>query len=275
MWGAINPASHPDLEKLMNFRNICKSVVTVFVVALMFTVTSFTTPTRALEPAQKAEIEALIRSYILENPEILLEAQDALDKKRKLAAALKVQTTIKEQRDLIFSSKNQFEIGNPDADVTIVEFYDYNCPFCKRAMADMDRLLKEDKNLKFVLKELPILSEGSVTAHRISTAVGRLYPEKYDQFHRALLGANGQKNGKRALQLADKMGLDIRKVLDASKEESVNDAFREVNTLATDLGMNGTPSYVIGNEVLFGALGYNVLKAKVDNLRKCGDTVSC
>ena len=259
----------------MNFRNICKSAGTVFVAALMLMVTSLTTPTRALEPAQKAEIEALIRSYILENPEILLEAQDALEKKRALAASLKVKKVLSEQRDLIFSSKNQFEIGNPDADVAVVEFFDYNCPFCKRAMADMDRLLKEDKNLKFVLKELPILSEGSVSAHRVSVAVGRLYPEKYAKFHRALLGANGQKNGKRAMQLADKMGLDIRKILAASKEESVNDAFREVNNMATDLGMNGTPSYVIGNEVLFGALGYKVLKAKIDNLRKCGDAVSC
>ncbi len=260
----------------MNFKSIGKAVSAIFAAAFIFTATSLTTPVFALDAAQKSEFETLIRDYLLKNPGILLEMQDSLEKQQALEASLKVQRTLSEKSDLVFNSKHQFEIGNPDADVTVVEFFDYNCAFCKRAMTDMNRLLKEDAKLKFVLKELPILSEGSVNAHKISAAVGHLAPERYEEFHNKLLGANGQKNGKRALKLADSMGLDIKKILDYSKNDSVVDGFREVNSLANDLGMNGTPSYVIGDEVIFGALGYDVLKAKIDKLRKCGgNTTTC
>ena len=260
----------------MNFISIGKAVSTIVAAAFIFVATNLTTPVFALDATQNSEFEALIRSYLLKNPEILLEMQDSLEKKRALEASVKVQRTLAEKNDLVFNSKNQFEIGNPNADVTVVEFFDYNCTFCKRAMSDMNRLLKEDAQLKFVLKELPILSEGSVSAHKISAAVGHLTPDRYEEFHNKLLGASGQKNGKRALKLADSMGLDIKQILAYSKKDSVVDGFREVNTLANDLGMNGTPSYVIGDEVIFGALGYDVLKAKIDKLRKCGgDTATC
>ena len=259
----------------MNFNTIGKAISTFLMATLFVMATSFTSPSYALDAAQKSEIEALIRSYLLKNPEILIEVQDALEKKRAIEASAKVEQVLSEKRDLVFASENQFEIGNPKADVTVVEFFDYNCAFCKRALGDMQRLLKEDANLKFVMKELPILGENSVTAHRISVAVGKLTPKRYEEFHQKLLGANGSKNGERALKLAESMGMDIRKILDYSKRDSVVDGFREVNNLATDLGMNGTPSYVIGDEVIFGALGYDVLKEKITNLRKCGKTVSC
>ncbi len=256
----------------MSNSRFARSIAVVLAAFLIVTTGMATKNTFAFDATQRTEIEALIRNYILENPELLVEAQEALEKKRATQAKARAKKALTEQHDLIFASKNQFEIGNPKADVTVVEFFDYNCGFCKRAMSDMNRLLEDDKNLKFVLKELPILSEGSVTAHRVSIAVGRIAPEKYPEFHRLLLGANGQKDGKRALQIAEGLGLDLEKVLALSKHEDINDAFREVNTLANDLGMNGTPSYVVGDEVVFGALGYRVLKAKIDNYRKCGST---
>lgn len=260
----------------MNFKSIGKAVSTTVAAAFILVATSLTSPVYAIDAAQKSEFEALIRSYLLENPEILVEMQSTLETKQALEASLKVKRTLSEKSDLVFNSKNQFEIGNPDADVTVVEFFDYNCGFCKRAMTDMNKLLKEDAKLKFVLKELPILSEGSVNAHKISSAVGHLAPGRYEEFHNKLLGANGQKNGVRALKLADTMGLDVKKILAFSKNDSVVDGFREVNSLANDLGMNGTPSYVIGDEVIFGALGYDVLKAKIEKLRSCGGkTTTC
>jgi protein-disulfide isomerase len=263
---------HPEIS--MNNRIISKAVSTIVASVFILVASIMTTPVFALDAAQKSEFEALIRSYLLKNPEILVEAQEALEKKRALEASLKIKRTLSEKSALIFNSKNQFEIGNPDADVVVVEFFDYNCSFCKRAMNDMNKLLKEDTNLKFVLKELPILSEGSISAHKISTAVGHLEPDRYEEFHNKLLGSNGQKNDKRALKLADSMGLDIKKILAYSKKDSVIDGFREVNSLANDLGMNGTPSYVIGDEVIFGALGYDVLKTKIDKLRECGGTTT-
>ncbi len=256
----------------MNLFKTSKHAVMTLVAAAVISTAGMTAPSHALDAAQKAEFEALIRSYILKNPEILVEAQKALEAKRDQAKKARTAKALSDEHDLIFSSKNQFEIGNPKGDIAVVEFFDYNCAFCKRAMGDMTRLLKGDKELKFVLKELPILSEASARAHRISVALGRLYPEKYAEFHQKLLGGNGLKDDKRAIKLAKEMGLDVAKIVEASNDPSVTDAFREVNTLATKLGMNGTPSYVIGDEVIFGALGYNVLKKKIENVRKCGST---
>ena len=256
----------------MSIQSIARCVRAGLFAGFLAMTAPFAPSAYALDDAQKTEIEALIRSYILENPEILLEAQEALEKKRAARAEALAKKTLQEQRDLIFASKNQFEVGNPDADITVVEFFDYNCGFCKRALKDMNRLLDDDPKLKFVLKELPILSEASVDAHRISFAVGRTNPDKYAEFHRKLLGASGQKDGRRALKIAGEMGLDTEKLVEVSRQEDINDAFREANMLASKLGMNGTPSYVIGEEVIFGALGYDVLKEKIANMRECGAT---
>ncbi|MEO1398045.1 MAG: DsbA family protein [Pseudomonadota bacterium] len=153
--------------------------------------------------------------------------------------------------------------------MTVVEFFDYNCGFCRRAMDDMNFLLAAEKDVKFVMKELPILGPESVEASRISTAVYRAYPDKYGEFHNRLLGLDGVKNGERAIEVAKSMDMDITKLQEIAGRGDVLDAFREANSLATSLGINGTPSYVVGDEVLFGALGQAVLTAKIENMRNC------
>ena len=228
----------------------------------------------ALDASEKAEIEKVIREYLLKNPELMLEVQQALEAKQRADQQAAAAAALEDNASVIFASKNQGQIGNPDGDVTVVEFFDYNCGFCQRAMQDMNALLEGDKNLKFVMKELPILSEGSVEASRVSTAIYRLAPEKYGEFHNRLLGMQGTKDGERAIRLAEEMGLDLAAIQAEAAKDDVIDAFREANDLATKLGINGTPSYVIGDEVIFGALGVDVLKGKIANVRKCGST-SC
>ncbi len=240
---------------------------------MMATVLLMPIPAQAFNDSDKPAIEEIIRQYLLKNPELILEVQQALELKQRREAKQRASRALKENNEIIFLSKNQAEIGNPKADVTVVEFFDYNCSFCQRAMKDMDTLLGADANLKFVLKELPILSEGSVEAHKVSTAVYRLYPEKYQDFHRTLLGSQGQKDGNRALRIAQEMKMDINSINKESQKSDVLGAFREVNDLATKLGINGTPSYVIGDEVVFGALGEAVLRKKIQNMRKCGKTI--
>jgi protein-disulfide isomerase len=232
-----------------------------------------TLPSSALDPEDKPAIEKIVRDYLLSNPEIILEVQQALQTKQETEAKERAAIALTQNSDVIFNSKNQGVIGNKSGDVTVVEFFDYNCGFCQRAMNDMNVLLKEDNNLKFVMKELPILSAGSVEASRISTAVYRLYPDQYERFHNDLLGLDGPKDGARALEIAGLMGFDMDKLEAEAAKNDVLDAFREANDLATSLGMNGTPSYVIGDEVIFGALGVDVLRGKIENVRKCGKTV--
>ena len=231
------------------------------------------TTSLALDPTDRSEIEKIIREYLLNNPQLMLEVQQALEIQQREEAAQRAAEALSLNADTIFNSPNQGVIGNAEGDVTVVEFFDYNCGFCQRAMEDMNALLQGDSNLKFVMKELPILSEGSVEASRISTAVYRLYPQKYADFHNALLGSPGQKDGNRALRVAQIMDMDINALNEEAQKNDVLGAFREANDLATSLRINGTPSYVIGDEVVFGALGREVLLEKIENVRKCGKTV--
>ncbi len=248
------------------------SVLRSLAVAALMVLVSFV-PAYALDDGDKAKVEEIVREYLLNNPEIMLEVQQALEVKQQAEAKERAERALAENEDTIFNSPNQGIIGNPDGDVTVVEFFDYNCGFCQRAMQDMNALLKGDDKLKFVMKELPILSPGSVEAGRISTAIYRLFPEKYGEFHNRLLELQGQKDGNRAFEIAANMGLDMTRIEAESQKEDVIDAFREANELANALGINGTPSYVIGDEVVFGALGEQVLREKIENVRKCGKTV--
>ena len=221
----------------------------------------------------RAAVEAIVRDYLLANPEILYEMQAAYEAKQQAERQERARRTLAERRDEVFSSPHQTEIGNPDADVTVVEFFDYNCSFCARALDDMDAMLADDPKLRFVLKEVPIIRPESVGAHRVSLAVYALAPEKYGEFHRALFAADGVKTDRKALEVALSLGLDEKAVREAANAATVTEAFREATGLAEALGVTGTPSYVIGDELLFGAIGADTLRAKVAAMRECGKTV--
>ena len=151
-----------------------------------------------------------------------------------------------------------------------MEFFDYNCGYCKRALADMEKVLATDPKVRFVLKELPILGPDSLDAHRVSNAVRLIAHEKYGEFHRALLGSTGTATEESAIKVAAALGIseaDIRK----SMAENPNDQLvRDAYTLATNLGVTGTPTYIVGNEALFGAVGDDALQEKIANVRACG-----
>ena len=229
-------------------------------------------PAVAFEPAEKKEIEQIVREYLLSNPELLGEMQQAYERRQEEERVAGAQRALSERRDQIFSSPHQTEIGNPDGDVTIVEFFDYNCPYCGRALDDMNEILKSDPNLRFVLKEVPIIRPESVGAHRISLGVFAIAPERYDEFHNRLFQVEGVKTDEAALKLVAEMGLDRDRVIEAANTDKVTEAFREGTQLAEALGITGTPSYVIGDEIVFGAVGADALREKIANVRKCGST---
>src|SRR5215470_977291 len=164
------------------------------------------------------------------------------------------------------------DAGDPKGDVTVVEFFDYNCSYCKRAMSDMLDLMKDDRKLKFVLKEFPVLGEGSTQAAQVAAAV-RMQDttggKKYLEFHQKLLGGRGQADLARALAAAKDVGLDVARIEKDMASDEVKATIEENFKLAEALGLNGTPSYVVGNDVLVGAVGLNTLKEKVNGAR-CG-----
>ena len=163
---------------------------------------------------QRSEMERVVRDYLIAHPEVIQDAMAELDKRQTAADAEKHKVTIKDNAQTIFSSPRQVVLGNPDGNVTFVEFFDYNCGYCKRAMDDMLTLLKDDPKLKVVLKEFPVLGPGSVEAAQVAVAV-RMQDKtgkKYLEFHQKLLGGRGQADKARALAVAKDIGLDMARL---------------------------------------------------------------
>ncbi|WP_378952382.1 DsbA family protein [Mesorhizobium sp. ANAO-SY3R2] len=223
----------------------------------------------------RKQVETIVREYLLDNPEMLLEMQGALEAKQKEQQRVAHLEVIKQSKDEIFNSKFDGIVGNPDGKVTIVEFYDYNCGYCKRAQADMHALTKADPELRFVLKEFPILGPDSQKAHVVSMAFRKLMPEKYGEFHDKLLGGEGRAGEDSAIKIALELGADEAKLREAMKDPEIIDVFNKTYDLANQLSISGTPSYVVGNEVVFGALGHDVLAEKIAEAKACQANSTC
>jgi protein-disulfide isomerase len=220
---------------------------------------------------QKIEIERIIKDYIVSHPEVLQEAIAELDKRQVVADTEKAKAAVATNAEALFNSSRHVVLGNAKGDVTMVEFFDYNCGFCKRALADMMELLKDDAKLRIVLKEFPVLGPGSVEAAKVAVAV-RMQDKagkKYIDFHQKLLGGRGQADKARALAVAKEVGMDMSRLDKDLASDEVKVSIEESLKLAETLGLNGTPSYIIGTDVVIGAVGLDALRAKVSYAR-CG-----
>ena len=225
-------------------------------------------------PPQKSEIELIIRDYLVTHPEVLQEAIAELDKRQAAADLEKAKNAVANNAETLFNSSRHVVLGNPKGDVTMVEFFDYNCSFCKRAMADMMELLKDDTKLKIILKEFPVLGPGSVEAAKVAAAV-RMQDKsgkKYLDFHQKLLGGRGQADKARALAVAKEVGMDMKRIDTDLAGDEVKVSIEESLKLAEALGLNGTPSYIVGSDVVIGAVGLDALRSKVSTAR-CGRAV--
>lgn len=216
-------------------------------------------------------VEKIVREYLLANPEIMLEVQEALEKKQREQQEVAQRDVLEKANDAIFKSKFDGVVGNPDAAITVVEFFDYNCGYCKRALGDMQALVDENPDVRFVLKEFPILSPQSREAHVVSMGVHAIAPEKYADFHEALLGGDTRADGEVAMKIATGLGIDEPALRAEMENPKIQQIFSETYDLANQLAVSGTPAYVIGKEVVFGALGKDVLQEKIEAARACLD----
>ena len=222
-------------------------------------------------PAQKQELGAFIKDYLVNNPDVLRAAIEALDKHDKEAADAERQKVVSSQAGALFSSKYQATIGNPKGSATLVEFFDYNCHFCKGALPDVTKLMKDDPNLKLVLKDYPVLGPGSVEAAKVASAARNQLPgDKFWAFHSKLLATHGPVGKAEALAVARELGLDMDKLAKDMESPEIKSGLNEVMQLADALQINGTPTFVVGQDVVVGAVGYDQLRDKVDSVHKCG-----
>jgi protein-disulfide isomerase len=234
------------------------------------------------------EIGDIVKGYLVRHPEALAEifAEVLKHRSAKTNAAANAAATaapaakappdrsaaIAGNAAALFSSPHQVTLGNPRGDVTLVEFFDYSCGFCKRALPDMLTLIRDDPNLKVVLKELPILGPGSAEAARIAVAVRMQDPDgqKYLAFHQALLGAAGPASKDKALAAAKDQGLDMARLEHDAASDEVGATLGEDAKLAAAMGINGTPGYVVGDNVVLGAVGLAALKSRIEAARGRG-----
>src|SRR3954452_4315966 len=198
-------------------------------------------------PDQRKAIESIIREYLTKNPEVMLDALEAAKEKLSKEAHDKAGANLAARRQELFEDPASPVAGNPKGDVTVVEFFDYRCPYCKQVEPALEALLKEDRQLRLVYKELPILGKDSIYATRAALAARK--QGKYDKFHAAMMAAKGQIDEKIVLQVAAASGVDVERLKSDMNAGEIDEIIKRNYDLAQALDIHGTPAFVIGGEL--------------------------
>lgn len=219
-------------------------------------------------PQQKQGIEQIVKEYLLVHPELLIEVQSALEAKMESQQAERLKVAVGQNARELFRSPATPLTGNADGDITVVEFFDYNCPYCKKLGAQLDQLTAADPKLRIAYKEMPILSKGSEDASRVALAAK--LQGKYSDVHQALLLTPGPLTEVTALKIAERFGLDMAKLKRDMTGEAVNEELKSVRALAATLRVNGTPHFIVGDRAISGAPPdlTQLLVGHVNDLRK-------
>jgi len=223
--------------------------------------------------AQKQEMHKIIRDYLVQNPSVLREAIEALEKQAQELELARSRERIKENAELVYKSKRGFVFGNPEGNVTVVEFFDYNCGFCKRSLGDVMALVDADPNIKLILKEFPILGEGSVFASR--AAIASKKQGKYWEYHLALMQHRGAIDENSAMAIAKEVGLNVDQLRKDMEDEEIAATINESMQLANAIGINGTPAFIIDDRLIPGALGLDTMQTQIAEIRKNGGCAVC
>lgn len=213
----------------------------------------------------KEEIEQIVRDYILENPEIIADAIYLLQERAEAEKAQQEAAALSELTDSLMNSEFDPVGGNPDGTITLVEFFDYNCGYCKRSNAVLKTLIENNPNLKVVYKEWPILSEGSSIAARIALAANLALPEQYEDLHRALLESRSLRTEKDVWKVVEKAGLDREAVESKMNAPEIDRHLAQSSALAQQLGITGTPAFVVGDQILKGAYPLERIQEAIDS----------
>ncbi|MBT3070699.1 DsbA family protein [Rhodomicrobium sp. Az07] len=217
---------------------------------------------------QTRSIEKIVKDYLVSHPEILLEVQDAFEKKAEAKRGEATRSRMPEFYRSLASLKSELApltIG--EGDVTLVEFFDYNCGYCRHALPQIMKLLDADTKVKVVFMEYPILSQGSTEATKIALAAAK--QGKYFDFHKAMLAA-GRANKESALKVAEQIGLDMEKVKADSASPETEALVAKIGEIGKRMFVDGTPTFVVGDKVTPGAADFDTLKRSVDDTRKDG-----
>lgn len=223
---------------------------------------------KPLSPAAKQQMEQVVREYLISNPEVIIEALDAYQARAREAAEAEKVDAMGAMQSALKNNPNDPMLGNPDGDVTVVEFFDYRCGYCKRVFGDMRTLLNEDGNVRLVLKEFPILGPDSVYASRAAQAVWLNQKDKYIPFHTAMMTSRGDLSADKVLELAKGVGIDTAQLASQMDDPLVDATLKATAQQAAALDISGTPAFIFGSQIQPGALPLDRMKELVDAVRK-------
>lgn len=218
---------------------------------------------------QKAAIQDIIKQYLSkDHPEVLMEGMKELQRRDQATAEVKSQEAIKTSKDKIFADPNTPVGGNPKGSVTVVEFFDYQCGYCKMTEASVQELLRDNKDVKFIYKDFPILGPMSTTAAKVALASRRQGNAKYIKFHDALMNVKEHLNEDIIYKVASEVGLDVEKLKKDAADDEIAKITKANVDLGTEIGVRGTPMFIINDKVYPGALQPDQLKKAVEEAKK-------
>lgn len=230
---------------------------------------TFSSATHAEESLTRGEVEQIVKEYLITNPQVVVDALEAFSKQEEEKAAARQQKMIKDNRDKLLNSEYSPSVGPKDSDIAVVEFFDYHCGYCKRMLPTIVELLDKHKNVRVIMKELPILSEDSEMAARASIAFYKLAPQKYMEFHTVLMNHKATYDPEFLQAEAKKLGVDGAELITMMNADFVTEELDANSKLAEAIGVRGTPAIIVGDTLKPGALPYNALeKLVLEELKK-------
>lgn len=216
-------------------------------------------------PAEEEAIRQLVRDYLLKNPEVLIEAAQTYRQRQQELQAQQADDALISRRDELDRDPDSPVLGNPDGDVVVVEFFDYRCPYCVRVAEPLREAIEADGNVRLVMKEFPILGPDSVAAARMALAAVK--QDKYEELHFAFMSVSGKLTEEAAFKLAEKAGLDMDQLRRDMEDPAIEEMLQRNFALAQALQINGTPAFIIGDQIVRGAIDMRSLRQIVDKTR--------
>lgn len=215
---------------------------------------------------QRDEIRNTVREYLIENPTVIVEALEVLQERQQMSEQQASQGALAANMDSLLNDRRDPSIGNPDATVTVVEFFDYQCPYCKRMADDLVKLAAEDSDLRVVFKEFPVFGDGSTLAARAALAADN--QGKYTEFHLALMNLRGAPSQSTITRLADRYGLDSERLRRDMASDEIEAAIQANYRLGQQIGVRGTPAFVIGDQLIPGAMSMDAMRDLITRVRE-------
>lgn len=260
------------------FSNSFKLLAFSLTFAIGFSLITAQSQAQSITEQDKAAIEEIVRDYILEHPEIIPEAVGILQARQEAVQQEQMRVAIAANQDNLLNDGFSIVGGNPEGDVTLVEFYDYRCPYCVQSHADVKRLLAEDQNLRIVYKQFPVKDKpgedpASLTSARMAQAIAKQGTFLFEEFHDRVMDMNTNVSIADLGRVASEIGVDMSRLQIDIQEPAILDGIRNNFSLARDIGVTGTPSFVVGDTVLVGAQGYERMKAAIEQTRTANERV--